>query len=48
MRRVARQENRLTLQADKQRMIRDILKPIRVVTRRLKQQAASLNLNYEY
>ena len=36
------------LQADKQRMIRDIVKPIRVVTRRLKHQAASLNLNYEY
>ena len=36
------------LQADKQRMIRDIVKPIRVVTRRLKQQSASLNLNYEY
>jgi DNA-binding cell septation regulator SpoVG len=32
----------------KQRMIRDIVKPIRVVTRRLKHQAASLNLNYEY
>ena len=36
------------LQPDRQRMIRDILKPIRVVTRRLKHQAASLNLNYEY
>jgi hypothetical protein len=35
-------------QADEQRMIRDIVKPIRVVTRRLKHQAASLNLNYEY
>jgi hypothetical protein len=29
-------------------MIRDIVNPIRVVTRRLKHQAASLNLNYEY
>jgi hypothetical protein len=36
------------LQPDGQRMIRDIVKPIRVVTRRLKHQAASLNLNYEY
>ena len=36
------------LQADKQRMIRDIVKPIRVLTRRPKHQAASLNLNYEY
>jgi hypothetical protein len=35
------------LQADKQRMIRDVVKPIRVVTRRLKHQAALLNLNYE-
>jgi len=36
------------LQADKQRMIRDVVKPIRVVTRRLQHQAALLNLNYEY
>jgi hypothetical protein len=36
------------LQADRQRLIRDIVNPIRVVTRRLKHQAASLNLNYEY
>jgi hypothetical protein len=34
------------LQADKQRMIRDVVKPIRVVTRRLKHQAPLLNLNY--
>jgi len=36
------------LQADMQRMIRDVVKPIRAVTRRLKHQAAALNLNYEY
>lgn len=36
------------LQTDKQRMIRDIVKPIHVVTRRLKHQAASLNFDYEY